>query len=464
MTEISQRKVILYASGSFGSFLLYFMFTTYILYYYVDILFLDIILYNIGFIIFGIVNAINDPIFGYISDRTKTKHGRRRPYILYMMVPAFIAWILIWFPLFTDPVLYDGLVFFLYFTVIVCVWDSLYTLVDINQQALFPEMFSPEERAGVNSWRFVFAGMGLLTGVALPPIIAESFGTVQQPNYAVAGLVFGALGLLTYAFTFVGSKERPEFQEEPLDFKSGIKRLLNRPFATFVGYNLALNYIAALGPGIIPFFIEYVITDYNLPLMGTITPSIATTLILGVMFIIGIISIPFWGILINKMGSRKATMIISIVYASGYLPWLFVNTIIESIIFAVFLGFGVGGVLIVPDMLISQVIDEDEVLTGKRREGMHYGFNNLVIRTSFVFYSITTTIVFLLTGYEAELAVQPATAVFGLRLLESVFPILAVVFALFCIVLYPLDGDRWKNIKQKRIQLHQEKKVRLEKS
>ncbi|MFX0093486.1 MAG: MFS transporter, partial [Candidatus Hodarchaeota archaeon] len=428
---ISKSKMIFYASGSFGSFLLYFMFSTHILYYYVDVLFMPIVLFNLGFLIFGIVNAINDPLFGYVSDRTRTKHGRRRPYILYMMVPAFIAWVLIWIPLISDPALFDGLLFFLYFTIIICAWDSLYTLVDINQQALFPEMFAPEERASVNVWRFAFAGLGLLVAVALPPIIAETVGTAQNPNYGAPGLIFGLLGLLTYALTFIGSKERPELQlEEPLDLKAGLQRLLNRSFATFVGYNLAINYIAALAPGMIPFYMEYVVSDYTLPLLGELSFGTASTIVLGVMFIVGIISVPFWGLIIQKLGARKATMVIGIVYALGFLPILVLNSLFQVLLATFVVGLGVGGVLIVPDILISQVIDEDEVITGKRREGMHYGFNNLIIRTSFVFYSITVTVVFLLTGYDATLAQQLPAAVLGIRLLTSIFPILAVIISL----------------------------------
>ncbi|MFX1253231.1 MAG: MFS transporter [Promethearchaeota archaeon] len=460
---ISKGKMIMYASGSLGSFLLYFMFSTHILYFYVDILFMPVVLFNLGFLIFGIVNAINDPIFGYISDRTRTKYGRRRPYILYMMIPSFIVWVLVWIPLINDPLLYNGFLFFLYFTIMITAWDSLYTLVDINQQALFPEMFAPEERAGVNVWRFVFAGVGLLAGVALPPIVAETVGTVDAPNYGLAGLIFGLLGLFTYALTFLGSREHPEFQvEEPLDLKAGLKRLMNRSFATFVGYNLSINYIAALAPATIPFFMEYVITDYNMPFLGELTFGTASTVVLGMMFIVGILVVPVWGFLIQKLGGRKATMLCAIVYGLGFVPWLFVTSVVQALIFAMFVGIGIGGALIVPDILISQVIDEDEAITGKRREGMHYGFNNLVIRTSFVFFSITATTVFLLTGYDANLAQQTSEAIFGIRLLESVFPILAIICALICLYFYPLHGKIWEDIKQKRVLIHQEKKKLLQ--
>ena len=105
--------------------------------------------------------------------------------------------------------------------------------------------------------------------------------------------------------------------------------------------------------------------------------------------------------------------------------------------------------LIAPDILISQVIDEDEVITGKRREGLHYGFNNLVIRTSFVFYSATTATIFLLTGYDATLEVQQPAAVLGIRVLESIFPILAIVLSLVCLYIFPLHGKRWEDIEKK---------------
>ncbi|MFX0050617.1 MAG: MFS transporter [Candidatus Hermodarchaeota archaeon] len=385
-----------------------------------------------------------------MSDRTKTRYGRRRPYILYMVVPATIVWILVWFPIINDPTLSNGLLFFLYFTIMISGWDSLYTLVDINQQALFPEMFSPEERPGVNSWRFVFAGLGLLSGVALPPIIAEMISSNESYGYGAVGVFFGALSLLTYLFTFLGSKENLESQlEEPLNFKEGINRLMNRSFATFVGYNLSMNYIAVLGPGIIPFFIEYVIIDYNLPILGELSFATASSIILGIIFIIGIASVPFWSILIKKLGERRTTFLIAIVYGSAFLPWLIVNTLSEAFIFAILLGPGVGGALVIPDILISQVIDEDEVKTGRRREGMHYGFNNLVIRTSFVFYSLTASIVFLLTRYDATLTQQLPSAVLGIRLLESVFPALAACFSLICLYFYPLHGEKWKEIKDK---------------
>jgi glycoside/pentoside/hexuronide:cation symporter, GPH family len=111
------------------------------------------------------------------------------------------------------------------------------------------------------------------------------------------------------------------------------------------------------------------------------------------------------------------------------------------------LGLSLAGLLVFPDLLIADVIDEDETVTGARREGMYFGINGFVIRLAFTMQGITTGLVLTATGYipstvEELFPAQPAMAVFGIRALVALVPMLASLVIIFCLARYPLKGRR----------------------
>src|SRR5690606_9326321 len=105
-------------------------------------------------------------------------------------------------------------------------------------------------------------------------------------------------------------------------------------------------------------------------------------------------------------------------------------------------GLGLGGILLLLDVLLSDVIDEDSLRSGARREGMYFGVHALILRLNISVQGLIQGAVLTATGYSADLAVQPDSAVFGIRLLMTGIPIAIALAALVALSFYPLAGPR----------------------
>jgi GPH family glycoside/pentoside/hexuronide:cation symporter len=127
-------------------------------------------------VIYGIWNAINDPLLGQISDRTRTKRGRRIPYVLWGSLPFALAFMLVWLPT-KSWFGGDSVKLFIYFIIAVFLYDGLYTLVILNWTAIFPEMYkTQEERTRVSALRQVLGVLGSIIGSVLPPLLYNKIG------------------------------------------------------------------------------------------------------------------------------------------------------------------------------------------------------------------------------------------------------------------------------------------------
>jgi len=146
-----EMKDLLYSLGSFSAGLLSNPISTFAIFYYVDVLKAPVEKISLVMLLYGIWNAVNDPLFGYLSDITKTRWGRRRPYIFFFSLPLALSFALFWASPFdssrpTALVLYYGLMIFLF--------DTFFTIVILNWIALFPEMYPTlEQRARVSALR-----------------------------------------------------------------------------------------------------------------------------------------------------------------------------------------------------------------------------------------------------------------------------------------------------------------------
>src|SRR5262245_38261420 len=202
---LTRGQKILYAAGSLGVALSYQAFGTYIQFLYIDILGLKASLVGAGWSLYGIWNAVNDPLAGHLSDRTRSRWGRRTPWIAGAFVPMGLFFYLLWVP--PAPLLHGGQTpLFVWFMAVVLVFDLLWTLVVMNWTSLFPEMIpDPRERAGVSAWRQLFSVIGLIVGVALPPILVGA----DWSGRGGMALAFAGVTTLSFGLALLGIRERP---------------------------------------------------------------------------------------------------------------------------------------------------------------------------------------------------------------------------------------------------------------
>jgi GPH family glycoside/pentoside/hexuronide:cation symporter len=455
--ELSLRKAASYGIGQFSDTIASQMFTFLIFTFYYTIIGLDVLFITLGFILWSIWNALNDPLLGTLSDRTKTKWGRRKPYIIAAIGPLCVLMILLW-----TPILATDISKFLYFLIIIILWELFYTMFDLNYASLFPEMFQDlNARAKANTIKQIFTVIGLVFAFIMPTFfIPELTNPDYIANYSYAGIfmsiciAIGALILIRF-----GSRERVEFSEDYKTAPSLLNSLKfsikNKGFRTFIIANLCHWYVIGMLPTIVPLFGEFVLNESDSTILG---------LLLGITFISAAIFVFLWQYIVVKVGVKKGLMISMATFAITLVPFMFISDVTMGFIAFFIAGLGLSGDILYVDLVLAAVIDEDELNTGIRREGGYYGINALIVKLSTIFVFLTISIVFTSYGWRTfdPLGTTEQT-IFGLRSLMFIFPAIALCIGILSMSRFPITKEKYEQIKLDVEKLHKEKIEKIEK-
>lgn len=465
MASVRPRQRFLYAVGSLGVALSYQAFSTYIQFLYIDTLGVRAAWIGVVWAIYGIWNSINDPLSGYLSDRTRTRWGRRLPWMYGSLIPLIITFYLLWFPF--DGANWSEFNLLFYFLAIVLAFDLCWTVFVMNWTSLFPEMVSSEsDRAGLSAQRESFSILGLLIGVALPPLIAGA----DWSNRTQMAYLLTVVTLISLLLTLLGSKERREFAAEPSPpFRESLRLTLrNRDFLFFLAANLMIQYVFLGLSAAIPFYAKYVLNIQGPTTIAGVTldAEMQNSLLLAAAFLAALPAMVLWWALARRHGAWRALRAASLLGASIALYFFFPTTFAGGLLGTTAFGIVLAGLLMLTNPLIADITDEDEVLNGARREGIFFGMNGLVIRFAFVIQGILTAVVFTLTGYVSPSPgvlnpVQPDSALFGMRLLTGGATAIALVIAFFLLGGYSLHGQRAEQVRAEAAAIQERKKQTL---
>jgi GPH family glycoside/pentoside/hexuronide:cation symporter len=423
---VNKLKKICYSFGAVGTALSYQAFSTYIVFFYVDVLRLEARLAATAMLIYGIWNALNDPIAGFVSDSTRTRWGRRIPYIVFGAIPFGAAYFLLWSPPFDSS---SMTALFFYFLIAICLFDGLYSVVVLNWASLFPEMYPGlAERAQVNSYRQTLGMIGLVIGIALPPLIYTTVG------WAKMGAIFGAIITLVYLISLIGSRETKKYMaSNPLPLSAALSATFrNTPFLAFVFSNLLIQYAFTMVLAIIPFYAKYVLG----------ASAVETSLVLLSAFTVAIFMMFVWRAISVKHGAKVSYLSSIMIFLFALVPFLFISNTVSAMISSGFLGIGLAGIILLSDVLISDVIDHDETRTGVRREGMYFGMNAFICRFAIALEAASIGSVFSLTTYNPVIFTQTKAFLLGLRILAAGLPMTALALAFLIMLYYPLSGNK----------------------
>ena len=433
-------KFISYSFGNFANTIAYQVFGNRINFFYVDVMGLNATVAGILWSIYGLWNAINDPLMGQLSDRTRSKFGRRVPYVAFGAIPLGLSFFFLWTPPSQSPFMLAA-----YFLMILFIFDTLYSLTIIAYNSLFPEIApTPRDRIDLSSVREILATIALLASFILAPIIAEEVG------YFTMGAIMGTLIAAGYLIAMIGVKEKPidETKEQSYGLGHSLKVVLaNKAFRWFLGANISKEYIWLLLGGMLPFWRKYALgIQGEVNVFGaSLSGGDAEAVLLGVPILLAIPVLLIWRPWVSKWGYRKTWIIGSLTFIPGLLVMTFARDFYSGLLGTMLIIPGLANSMIMPFPVISEIIDEDAKLEhGFRREGLFFGMNGGIVKLAFSAQGILFALVTAVTGFAEGSSVQTESAIWGIRFLIGITPAIAALIIVWCMSRYPLGRETIK--------------------
>ncbi|MFX0072465.1 MAG: MFS transporter, partial [Candidatus Hermodarchaeota archaeon] len=321
----SLKKAASYSIGQVINNASYQTFSLLVFTFYFTIVGLNVILITIAFVIWSIWNSINDPLLGSISDRTHTKWGRRYPYIMLSIIPLA----LVMFFLFTPPITFGittQLTNFIYFLIIILIFEFFYTMFDVNLIALFPELFiTEEERTKANAVRMTVYLVTLIITFALPTFFIPDFSNpIYLMQYQIFGIFIAILIIIAgLCFLKFSPREKPEFREEYKNitsFKETLRICLkNKTFIRYLPAEMGMWYVIGVATTVIVLYGKFVLG------IGE-----GETIYIALMLVIAFVSTALfmnilWKPVVQKVGPRKAWIFSVLIWILSLIPFLFIQ-------------------------------------------------------------------------------------------------------------------------------------------
>jgi GPH family glycoside/pentoside/hexuronide:cation symporter len=408
MSDLAARqprfKSFNYAIGMFGTSIPINMLKTYALIYYVDTLGMSTVQFSLMLLIYTFIDAADNPIYGFFSDRTRTRWGRRRPWLTIgtpLLILGFIAF-------YSPPSFLAGNSLVVYCMLFYMFTGTLDSVINANYAALFPELFRGDtDRAKVNAMRQAFQLVAMIISIAMTPMVVKLIG------YPLTSIVYGLLGGAVILYMTFTSKETNVHQDEakPELWKSIVQLFTNRKFWVAGFANAFYSAAMALLLPVMPLFVKYVLK----------LSESQTTYLEAAVLLIAIGSVAIWARLVRKYSLMPVWRVSLIFLALAFVPLYFANSLISGILCSAFVGFGFAGVITTMDLIGAKIMDEDTQRHNLRREGIISNALGFMNRLNGLFTSFALYVAFRLYNYESGLNPGPHPDQ-AARFLMTIFP------------------------------------------
>jgi len=379
-------------------------------------------------------DAVNDPLIGLLSDRLRTRWGRRRVLLLFGAVPLGLSFLLMWL---VPPFSQVGLT--IYYALTFIVFDTAFTVVHVGYNSLTPELTSDyDERSSLNGYRMVFSISGTLGAIILATVLGW-FISDAGLLFMLLGVGLGLVSIIPPLIVFSITHEKPAEQLPPSPpLREALRQTLsNQPFRMVMGLYLLSWTTASIIAAVLVYFANYYLR----------VPEQANYFVLAAQGS-AILFIPVIVFLSQKLDKRRAFML-------GSLTWVLVLLGISAIradqvglayLLAALAGFGIATAYVVPWSMVPDVVEYDQLRSGQRREGSYYAFASFFqkLATALALWGMGQALAY--TGYitpavGGALPVQPEAAVQAIRVFTGPIPAVLLGLAVLFAWKYPITRE-----------------------
>ena len=449
--KLSTIQMLLYGTGDLGYSMTNSIISAIFPMFMIDVVGLTPGLAAIALFIGRSWDYINDPLIGYLSDRTRTRWGRRRPFLLFGAIPFGLAFVTLWIkPAFTNQ---TSLVIF--YAAIYIVYELIATSVYMPYYALTPELTEDyDERTKLTSYRMFFNIIGSLIAYTLPLMVIGQMVPENSSRIILMGMIFGGIAAAVYLVVFFGTRERKEYldQEKPKLIPSLKAALKNRPFIFAAGIYLFTWLAIVVAETNLLFYIKHVINRAE-----------QSSLIMAAIFVTAIIALPFWN-WVSKKGNKRTAYIIGVAFWAVVMILMILITpqtpFWVLMVLCVMAGIGISAAQVLPWAIIPDAIEWDEYQTGERHEGVFYSLITLLGKIANSIAVPLSLVILELTGYVSNAEVQPDSALLGIRLVIGPIPALLLITGIIFAIFYPLSREKYQHIVTE-LQQHRAERKRL---
>ncbi|WP_432221132.1 MFS transporter [Flavobacterium sp. TMP13] len=450
--KITLKEKIGYGLGDAASSMFWKIFSMYLLFFYTDVFGLAPAVVGTMFLITRIWDSCFDPVVGIIADRTKTKWGKFRPYLLWTAIPFAIIGVLTFYtPDFDEK----GKIIYAYITYSAMM--MIYSLINVPYASLLGVMSSDrKERNTLSSYRMVFAfGGSLLALWLIEPLVTYFGGSLNSKTGWLAAIsIFGVITTVFFWGCFFFTKERVKpIANEENNLKQDLKDLLaNKPWWILLGAGIAALVFNSIRDGAAIYYFKYFINsaeNFDFNLFGSdfhMTPT-SIYLVLGqAANIIGvIIATP----IANKIGKKKTFFVAMVLAAILSVIFYFFGRqdVMLIMIFQVLISICAGSIFPLIWSMYADSADYSEWKQGRRATGLVFSASSMSQKFGWTIGGAGTGWLLAYYGFQANVE-QSAFTQNGIQLMLSILPAIAAVFSVLFILFYPLSEEKLQVIEQ----------------
>jgi oligogalacturonide transporter len=318
-------------------------------------------------------DAVTDPIVGRISDKTRSRFGRRRIFFLIGIVPVFLSFMMLFYSFglgsVTAKVIYYAFAYMFF--------GTAFTIVMIPYNAILSDMTSDyNERTSFTTMRMIFSGAAALIAAVVPSMVIKAIGGAQngpeqKSGYLVMAIILGAVFGIAWLLTFLGTREMKELPPvEKMTLKSWLSVFKNKSYRNFLGIFLSFQIAVDLVLALFIFYIDIVVLQYK-----------NYEMVMGTLLVFSIVFMIIHGAAAKKKGKVFPLYIGIPVWIVTMLAFVWVNSATPVLLLCVLgalIAVGSSAGNLSTWAMLTDIFDIDEIRTGKRREGIYSGITTFL--------------------------------------------------------------------------------------